>query len=765
VNLFRRILIATLLLWAAIAAAKSRVYAVDLLPSAFRELTPKSTAPESWPRLRSYAQSQKDSEWRGWAYFLTGYREFEAQHYSQAAQDLSQAAESGFSLADYAVFYQATALSQSNQPQQAAVALQDFKGRFPRSNLRARSLELRARALLEAQQAPQAVDALAADPEASKQPALALLLAQALSKANKSSEAVTAFQNVYYNFPMSVQAKTAFDSLPALRSQLGIAYKEPDVGLRRSRAESLYRAARYDDSLNEFGEVVKDEPSSVLAPYCQLGQAKCLLRLHRGADALRILATHFGPPDLEAQRLGLLLQVHAQQEDASAMAQDLAQLDATYALYPAYADALSAAGMFYYRQLNWQEAATDYRRLVDLFPRNEHLRDDGWRLAWCDYILGDPKTAEIMTWYLRQFPDSARAPSALYWLGRLEENQASPAEARALYLLLQNRFAHTYYEKRAGERLAALRLNRGGGDSGSAPLLATDLASLLPRPVARIACQSPSPSEITRPPLVLRALNLKDLEEEFLKTAVARDNSPAELRLLLAQVYDDQKKPASALFCALKASPDYPQLAFSDLPEEIWNYLYPRAYGKLIEGQAHLRHLDPYLVMGLIRQESAYSPLALSVSNARGLMQVLPETAARTNHTTRTRLVGRRLYDPAYNVRVGCVYLAGLLKDFDNRPDLAMAAYHAGDFRVRDWQGKSSFRDPAMFVESIPIPATRTYVELVLRDAQIYRELLSGSPHFAPCTKARSSAPARVASPKRGTTSTGHPSSRTAPPH
>ena len=642
--------------------------------------------------------------------------------------------------------------------------MQDFNGRFPRSNLRGRSLELRARALLEAQQAQQAVDAVAADPEASKQPALALLLAQALSKANKSSEAVKAFQNVYYNFPTSVQAKAAFDSLPALRSQLGIAYKEPDVALRRSRAESLYRAGRYDDSLSEFGAVVKDEPSSVLAPYCQLGQARCLLRLHRGADALRLLATRFGPPDLEAQRLGVLLQVHAQQEDAPAMTQDLAQLDATYALYPAYADALSAAGIFYYRQLNWQEAATDYRRLVDLFPRNEHLRDDGWRLAWCDYILGDPKTVEVMTWYLRQFPDSSRAPAALYWLGRLEENQGSLAEARALYSLLEKRFAHTYYEKQAAARLAALRLNQGAGDSGSA-LLANELASVLPRPVARITCQSSAPSEITRPPLVLRALNLKDLEEEFLKAAVARDNSPAELRMLLAQVYGDQKKPASALFCALKASPDYPQLAFSDLPEEVWDYLYPRAYGKFIEGQARLHHLDPYLVMGLIRQESAYSPLALSVSNARGLMQVLPETAARTNHTTRTRLVARRLYEPAYNVRVGCTYLSSLMKDFDNRPDLAMAAYHAGDFRVRDWLGKSSFHDPAMFVESIPIPATRTYVELVLRDAQIYRELLSASPHFAPCTQARHIAPARAAAAKRGAPSTAHGSSRTAPSH
>ena len=763
-SFFGKPLIGSLCLWSAVAAVQLPVRAADFLPPGLRALSPNSTSPESWPRLRAYAQSQKEREWRGWAFFLAGYREFEAQHYALAAQDLAQAAESGFSLADYAVFYRASALSQSSRPQQAAAALEDFNGRFPHSDLRGKVLELRSQALLDSQQAQLAVDALRVDPQVSRQPALALLFAQALAKANKPAEAVAAFQNVYYNFPVSAQARSAFDALPALRAQLGIAYKEPDVALRRARAEALYQAGRYDDALNEFGAVVKDEPASMLAPYCQLGQAKCLLRLHRGADAVQILPTHFAPPDLEAQRLDLLLQAHAQQDDASAMTQDLAALDATYALYPAYADALSAAGIFYYRKLNWQEAAHHYRRLVDLFPQNEHLRDDGWRLAWCDYHLGDPKTIDVMVWYLRRFPDSSRAPSAVYWLGRLEEDRGSPAEARALYSLLAKRFAHAYYQKQAAARLTALSAKPGSGDSASAPL-AGELAGLLPQPVARITCQSSSLSEITRPALMLRALNLKDLEEEYLKAAAARDNPPAELRLLLAEVYGEQKKPASALFCALKASPDYPQLAFSDLPKEVWDYLYPRTYGKFIEGQARLHHLDPYLVMGLIRQESAYNPLALSVSNARGLMQVLPETAARTNHTKRTRIVARRLYEPAYNVRVGCTYLAALMKDFDNRPDLAMAAYHAGDFRVRDWLDKSSFHDPALFVESIPIPATRNYVELVLRDAEIYRQLLRETPHFAPCAQTRRTAPARPSVPRRGTGRRSGVSSRSTPAH
>jgi len=151
----------------------------------------------------------------------------------------------------------------------------------------------------------------------------------------------------------------------------------------------------------------------------------------------------------------------------------------------------------------------------------------------------------------------------------------------------------------------------------------------------------------------------------------------------------------------------------------------------------------------LIRQESAFNAGALSSADARGLMQVLPETAAHLHAASRLRSAGRRLYDPAYNVRVGCAYLETLMKAFDNQPELAVAAYHAGDFRVREWLGKTSFPDSAMFLESIPIQATRSYVELVLRDAEIYRQLLTGSPRFAVCPGSKAAAPPRTPGARR----------------
>jgi soluble lytic murein transglycosylase len=635
--------------------------------------------------------------------------------------------------------------------------------------LRNQALATRASALLDAHQAQQAVDALSAEPETRQQPALALLLGQACLQAHHPREAASAFQDVYYNFPASAEVKAAADELHALRGQLGTAYPVAGDELEMTRAEALVRAGRSVDALREYSELLRDEPASAQAARWQLGQAQCLLRLRRSADALQALFTHFASPDLEAQRLALLVQVHAQQGDALGITQELAKLETAYAYSSAYADALSAAGMFYYRQLNCQEAAHDYRRLEELFPQSDHRREDGWRLAWCDYLLGDPQTSAVISEYLLRFPDSPRAPAALYWLGHLEEEQGALAEARALDALLANRFVHSYYAPQASARLAAIGARQGSlagpSDSAAAPL-ATALIPLLAPPVIPqgLACLATAPSDAARPALILQALDLKSLEEEFLKAALAAGNPPTELRLLLAEISAAQNDVTEALFGALKVAPAYSQMEFSDLPEEVWNFLYPQAYWKLIERQARLHNLDPYLLMGLVRQESAFNARALSVANARGLMQILPETAAHSSRPSRTRSAARRLYDPTYNVQVGCAYLATLMKDFDGRPEFALAAYNAGDSRVKDWIRKYPFRDPGMFLESIPIPATRTYVELVLRDAEIYRQLLSNSPHFAECRQAHTSAPPTAGVTGRNNVAA-RPPSRPAPGH
>jgi predicted Zn-dependent protease len=244
-------------------------HAVNLPPKSLRELAAHATQRQIWPQLRNYAKTQTDPEWSGWAYFLAGYQEFQAQVYHQAAEDLAEAARNEFALADYAVFYQASSLRQDNRPQDAAARLQDFASHFPHSRLLVQVLAMRASALLSAGQAQATVDALLAEPATHKLPALALLLGQAYMQAQHPGEAAATFQNVYYNFPLSSEAKAAADALSSLRNQMGTAYPQPEGEWKIARVETLFKAGRYADALDEYSDLLKSEPSSPLAPRWQ----------------------------------------------------------------------------------------------------------------------------------------------------------------------------------------------------------------------------------------------------------------------------------------------------------------------------------------------------------------------------------------------------------------------------------------------------------------------------------------------------------------
>jgi soluble lytic murein transglycosylase len=103
--------------------------------------------------------------------------------------------------------------------------------------------------------------------------------------------------------------------------------------------------------------------------------------------------------------------------------------------------------------------------------------------------------------------------------------------------------------------------------------------------------------------------------------------------------------------------------------------------------------LDPNLVLGLIRAESGFDPNAVSKSGARGLMQLMPGTAADMNVNN--------AFDPEQNIAGGTQYLAKLLEVFSNRMDLALAAYNAGPSTVQDHKGVPPYKETRDYVKKV----------------------------------------------------------------
>ncbi|WP_370153259.1 lytic transglycosylase domain-containing protein [Ferrovibrio sp.] len=154
----------------------------------------------------------------------------------------------------------------------------------------------------------------------------------------------------------------------------------------------------------------------------------------------------------------------------------------------------------------------------------------------------------------------------------------------------------------------------------------------------------------------------------------------------------------------------------------------------LVEPMLRMDTPETALLLAVSRQESEFNQFAQSPAGARGLMQLMPSTA---RHVAKEMKLG---YQPAlltddarYNARLGAYYLQGLLKNWDNNYVLALAAYNAGESRVRRWiRDWGDPRSPAIdvvdWIELIPFSETRNYVQRVLEGVQVYRALLDKQP-------------------------------------
>ena len=140
---------------------------------------------------------------------------------------------------------------------------------------------------------------------------------------------------------------------------------------------------------------------------------------------------------------------------------------------------------------------------------------------------------------------------------------------------------------------------------------------------------------------------------------------------------------------------------------------YPLEYEQMIRVHARNHGLDPALVAAVVYVESRFDPNAQSAAGAVGLMQLLPETAKGIAlRTGGHRFVVADLRDPEINVRYGTWYLDHLRGRYGD-PRLALAAYHAGQGNVDQWQAEGV---------GIAFPETRDYVEEVERLTRVYAD-------------------------------------------
>lgn len=172
------------------------------------------------------------------------------------------------------------------------------------------------------------------------------------------------------------------------------------------------------------------------------------------------------------------------------------------------------------------------------------------------------------------------------------------------------------------------------------------------------------------------------------------------------------------------------KLVQTTITGELWDALawrFPEAYREHFLHWGRLTGVDPYLLMGIARRESAYNPTAVSPAGARGLMQVMPGTATQLARQLGIDDPGTYgVLDPETNIRLGSAYIRDMLERYQGNSLAAAAAYNAGPGRVDRWLEEGAPREFDLFVESIPFRETRNYVQAVLAYRVIFESLSRG---------------------------------------
>jgi soluble lytic murein transglycosylase len=695
----------------------ARAHKIKLAFVASAELRPMAQqlstlrTPAAYAGVASYAH-RHSGEAAAAAYLALGHAYLLDKHYSDAVASLHQARESGQALDDYTDFLAATAYHESDQEAQAEAVLKGFKEKYPDSIFADEVPQLEANVLLDLHDpagAKRVLDAASSDPAAGRAgyQLAAGTVAQAL---NQNEEAIRIFKGLLLAFPITTEAAIARAKLTSLGAEDSIT---PDQ--LRSLGDAYYKAGHYEEAGEQYRALAQKANLDIeQRDSFAVAAAACDLKLKRLTQT-QAEALADTPDENGARRLYLLMELARNRNDLDEQTRIVTRMEADYPQSQWLAEALFSSGNMYLLRKDYGRAAEYYGYLAQHFPSNKNASAAHWRAGWLNYRLANyADAAKMFDEQIRQFPGTTETASALYWRGRLYESQDhDTARAAANYRTIVRVSQHFFYAQMARQRLTAL--------GSSEPATSPDLEDIKAANLPNLADSFPEDSPHLAKAKLLANAGLND----YIPREIAADpDSGSWSALAEAQIYASFGETYRAMRALKRALPGAASASIQSIPLPYWRILFPEPYWSIIKAESAKNGLDPYLVASLIRQESEFNPSVISYANAWGLMQLLPTTGRMlARQEGMAHFETYQLLDPETNIRLGTRYLKQMIDHFGGVPEYALAAYNAGDNRVEDWQAAGPYTGIDEFVESIPFTQTREYVQAILRNIEIYREI------------------------------------------
>ena len=685
----------------------------DLRPMA-RQLVQFRT-PAAYAGVENYARVHANTEPGALAWFALGYAHYLDAQYPAAIAAMQKAQPYIGELKDYAAYFIGDSHLLSNSPEASFTYLRDFGTRFPDSLYTHDATIAYAKALLATSRPTEAIRLL----EQHRIPANAeteYFLGKAYVQDGQGRTGAEILRHVYYNYANSYtadQAAADLKKIPEAATLPPATYAEHE-----KRADALYKAHHYAPAIDDYRAMVD------LAPPAQ--QSAALIQLansymHEGNTRDARTALDRIPDDgseASAEKWYQRAEIARDSNDDGSLSNILEHMRATTPKSLWLESALLSAGNMYLLRKDYDRAIDYYREIHERFPNGTKAAYAHWKCAWLIYRQNRKEQAsKYFEEQIEFYPGTNEVPNAIYWRGRMAEENGEYGIARAYYQKLAERYRNYYYGVLARKRLATM------------PTAALINVALLQH-VSAAAAIDPEALTTTPPEDDLHYNRAKLLENAGMTDLAVRElqagssSGPSWEMLEIARIYSSGGEYFRALQALKRAIAGYFAMDVNALPTEYWHGLFPRPYWDALRHYSDENGLDPYLVASLIRQESEFNPGAISHSNAYGLMQLLPKTGkgeakAEGLHHFNTDL----LLDPTTNIELGTHYFRQMVNHFGGQIEYALAAYNAGADRVEDWRASGSYRDVEEFVESIPFTETREYVQAIVRNAEVYKRV------------------------------------------
>ena len=686
---------------------KAFVASTELRPMA-QQLTTMRT-PAAYAGVTAWAHRQTGDAAAA-AYLALGHAYLIDKHYSDAISNLRLVKQNSEVLSDYADFLAASAEHEQGNEAAAEALLRGFNDRHPDSIFDIEAPELEANVLLAQGNVTGAQKVLADIAEdANDLPNYELTNAKILFALGRQQDAIDEFKHVLLSHPLTPEAGVARAKLTAMGAESNLTAAE-----LRSLGDAFYNGGRYAEAGEQYHALARNAtlPESERNGFA-IAAAACDLKLKRltEAQATVLADTH---DENGARRLYLLMELARNRNDESNLLQLVNRLKAEFPQSPWLAEALFSTGNMYLLRKDYSNAANYYGYLAVHFPAHKNAAAAHWRAGWLNYRLGlYSDAARMFDEQIKLFPNATETAAALYWRGRLYEQDSNRSQAAQNYRSVSRVYQHFFYAQMARQRLQAL----------GEPLLVSDsqTETIKAPQIPHLADTFPADSpHIAKARLVANA----GLNDYVAQEITADPDSDSWSALAEAQLYASFGESYRAMRALKRALPYATSAPINSIPLAYWRILFPQAWWDTIKTESAKNGLDPYLVASLIRQESEFNPGAISYANAYGLMQLLPsvgKSLAREEGISHFETY--QLLDPETNIRLGTRYLRHMIDRFGGVQEYALAAYNAGEERVTDWQAAGPYHGIDEFVESIPFTQTRDYVQGILRNEDIYRSL------------------------------------------